>query len=157
ANDNPGDYSASGLGQFSGHVGAFYTQRATPHKKDPARYANRPNTTGEKKDFHTPLEALLKQYLNDTTNNLQGFLTALRGFQSQKLWGGDIPNLTTADQIPNNFYGGQTSRAPLRGRYTSNYQEGVGITTAFEPAQTVANLQDFAREAKERNEKAMDN
>jgi hypothetical protein len=156
ANQNPGNYSANTLGQFSGHVGAFYELRTPPHPKDPVRYANRPLTKHEKKDFHTPLHQLLLTYLSNSKNDLEGFLNALKGFQSQKVWGGDIPNLNTADQIQNDFFARQTQGAPLRGRYTPTYQEGVGITTNFEPAQTVADLQGFAREAKVRNERMME-
>ena len=159
ANKNPGDFTASSLGNFSGHVGAYYRLRKPGERspEDPIRDAYRASTTNEKKIFHTPLERLAKQHLNQKTNDLQGFLTALRTFQSEKLWGGDIPNLTTASQIPNDYRAKSNASATLRGRHTATYAEGTGITTGFEEATTVANLQDFAREAKERNERIMDN
>ncbi len=159
ANRNPGDFTASSLGEFSGHVGAYYRLRRPGERepKDPQKDAYRASTTGEKKIFHTPLDKLLKQHLNKDTNDLPGFLAKLRELQSQTLWGGDIPNLTTASQIPNDYRARSTASATLRGQYTSSYDEKTGLTTTFVEANTVADLQNIARGAKERNEAIMDN
>ena len=93
ANWRPQAFTATSLGSFSGHIGAFYAPRDTPHPEDPVRFANAPQTTGEKDDFHRPLERLLRRHLSADKNNLPAFLTALRKFQTDKLWGGDIEGL----------------------------------------------------------------
>ena len=159
ANQRPRDFTATSLGNFSGHIGAFHAPRDTPHPDDPVRYAFAPQTTGEKDDFHIPLERLLRKHLSATKNNLPGFLTALRKFQTDKLWGGDIEGLddNAAARIPNDFRAKQDADAKLRGRYTSSYTPGTAIKTTFQEARTVADLQSFAREAKLRNEQIMDN
>lgn len=158
ANAAPTDFTANTLGQFSGHPGAYHELRSPPHATEPDRYMYRPLTTGEKKVFHTPLHKLLLEHLNKSKNDLPGFMSALQKFQPGVLWGGDIPGLEeeNAAQIPNDFYSGQGAGSARRGKYSSTYEEGVGVTTAFQEAQNVADLQSFAREAKARNEQIME-
>ena len=126
-----------------------------PPEKGKTRH--RMQTTGEKKDFHSPQAALLRTHLNATTNDLGGFLTALRAFQSSKLWNGDIEGLTAAaaGHIDNDYSGDQGGKQ-LRGQFTSGIVDG-DLKTTFEEAKKVADLQAHARTAKARNERIMEN
>ena len=151
-NEDPDTYTMSGIGGFNGHVGALYKAPATP-KKDPIKNAYSALTKGGAGGLHNPMHQLLTTNLNAKKNDLQGFLTAISAYQTDKVWGGVIPGLdeSAARQVPNDLRGGQTASALLYGSYQSTFTQGAGVSTTFTEAGSLYDVQQIAKEAKERN------
>jgi hypothetical protein len=138
ANKNPTTVTTSSFG-MRGHSAAIYEPRKTPHKKDPIGQANRQLSQGSN-TFHKELSKLLKQYLNQNTDDFQGFLAALQQRQEETVWGGEIEGLdqTAAQNIPGDLRRGAKASSSVYGN-------------------TMAELQQGAQEAKERNRQIMQN
>jgi Domain of unknown function (DUF4157) len=137
-NESPQDYTASTMGILGGHPGAMYAPRPPGGKERKPKDHYRQVTTYQGK-FHKQLDVLMKKYLNDKKDDLEGFLNALISFQEQQVWGGEIPglDLEKARQIRNDLRDSPSITA--------------GVFGAPTPFANVAEIQQFAREAKPRN------
>ncbi len=156
ANENPESYSTSTVGWFGGHQGAFYGPRPANDKERRPQDTYRQMSTYSA-SFHKKLDTLLKNHLNPKTNDLDGFLKALADFQATQVWGGDIPDLKddTAARIRNDLMDSKTHTAQLYGRHSvSMGATGVPELTVS-PFQNLAEIQQFAREAKQQNAQIM--
>lgn len=156
ANENPNQFTASSLKIFSGHPGAMYGERPPggPARKPKDKYRQLTTYSGT---FHSQLKALLKKHLNDETDDLAGFMNDLIEFQENQLWGGDIPGLDKekAQLIVNDLRASKTADAELLGVSSIVLGPGQKVESRVTPFGNVAEMQDFAKEAKQRNTEIM--
>lgn len=99
------------LQAVNAHAGGLYAERdGTDEKKQDPRKFN-VQVAGDSPGFHKQLQTLLRQFLTDTTSDLDGYLTALEDFQRQQVWDGAVTGLedSTATSVETGFYKGAAS------------------------------------------------
>lgn len=151
-NTNPEGFKASTTGLFGAHVGSMYKPRPPGDKNRKPEHTYSPMML-YMKSFHHQMDEVLKAHLNyqkatkeepaKRTDDLEGFLNAISRFQNEQVWGGEIPGLeeAKAKRIPNNLLARSVRDAgPFGGEI---------------PLQNVFDIQQFAKDAKARNEEMM--